>query len=91
MRGEPPGKALEAQFAFLPAAAREVYLTLTLLDDADPALVRRALSLDAKETAEALEVLLAAGLIEPSGKVRVRRVALELLGAHPTRLGSLSL
>ncbi len=93
LRGEPPEKALEAQLAALPATAKEVYLTLALLDDADPdtALVRRALSLNAKAMAEALESLLAAGLVEPSGKVRVRRVALELLEAHPTRLGPLSL
>ena len=93
MRGEPPAKALEAQLSSLSATAGEVYLTLALLDDADPdtALVRRALSLDAKEMAEALEALLAAGLIEPSGKVRVRRVALKFLEAHPTRLGPLSL
>ena len=93
LRGESPEKALEAQLVALPTAAKEVYLTLTLLDAADPdtALVRRALSLNAKEMAQALESLLAAGLVEPSGKVRVRRVALELLEAHPTRLGPLSL
>ena len=93
LRGEPPAKALEAQLSALSATAGEVYLTLALLDDADPdtALVRRALKLDAKEMAQALEALLAAGLVEPSGKVRVRRVALEFLEAHPTRLGPLSL
>ncbi len=93
LRGEAPEKALEAQLAALPTIAEEVYLALALLDDADPdtALVRRALSLNAQEMARALESLLAAGLVEPSGKVRVRRVALELLEAHPTRLGPLSL
>ena len=41
--------------------------------------------------AEATQALLALGLVEPHGQVRVRQAALEFLEAHPTRLGPLAL
>jgi len=93
VRGERLDGAFEARLAALPAAAKEVYLTLALLEapDPDPALVRRALGLDAAAMADALEALLSAALVEPSGKARVRRAALEYLDAHPTLLGPLAL
>ena len=90
-RGEPLEGALEARLDFLSTEARDVYLALALLDAPDPALVRRALRFEAAVTARALEELLAAGFIEPSGQVRVRQAALEYLETRPTKLGPLCL
>ena len=90
-RNEPLEGALEARLDALSPEARDVYLALALLDAPDPALVRRALRLEAAVTARALEDLLAAGFVEPSGQVRVRQAAQEYLDARPTKLGPLCL
>ena len=90
-RGEPLEGALEARLDSLSTEARDVYLALALLDAPDPALVRRALRFEAAVTARALEDLLAAGFVEPSGQVRVRQAAQEYLDARPTKLGPLCL
>ena len=91
LRGEPLEAALEARLSALSDDARDAYLALALLDAPDIALVRRALSFTAAVTAHVLEELLAAGLVEPSGQVRVRQAAQEYLEARPTTLGPLCL
>lgn len=91
VHGEPLHHALETRLTALSPSAREVYLSLALLDKPDLSLARRALDLDAGEMARATEELLAAGLIGPSGQARVRQAAQEYLGGHPTVHGPLSL
>ncbi len=91
LRGEPLEAALEARLSAVSPDARDAYLALALLDAPDIALVRRALSFSAAVTAHVLEELLAAGLVEPSGQVRVRQAAQEYLEARPTTLGPLCL
>lgn len=83
LRGEPLADALEATLTTLPKTAREVYLALALLDDADLSLVRTALALSAAELATALDELLKSGLTEPSGQPRARDLAQEYLKARP--------
>ncbi|MEX2543011.1 MAG: tetratricopeptide repeat protein [Trueperaceae bacterium] len=91
LREEPLDAALERRLARLNDASREVYLALALLEEPDPALVRRALGLSSAAIGGALAELLPAGLIEPSGAVRARQSALTHLESHPTLLGPLSL
>jgi tetratricopeptide (TPR) repeat protein len=73
-RGEPLTAALESKLTALGDQAKRVYLALSELESPDPALVRRALGLSAGDMAAALETLIAAALIEPSGKVRAAAV-----------------
>ena len=91
LRSEPLEAALEARLAAHTPEARDVYLALALLDTPDLALVRRALGFGAAVTARVLAELLAAGLVEPSGQVRVRQAAQAYLETRPTLLGPLSL
>ena len=91
LRGEPLEAALEVRLNALTLEARDTYLALALLDTPDIALVRRALGFTAAVTARALEDLLAAGLAEPSGQVRVRQAAQEVLEGQPTLFGPLCL
>lgn len=83
LRGEPLAEALEATLSSLPKTAREVYLSLALLDVADLSLVRTALELSAADLAAALDELLKSGLSEPSGQPRARDLAQEYLKARP--------
>ncbi|RIH77164.1 type IV pilus biogenesis/stability protein PilW [Calidithermus terrae] len=91
LREEPLETALEARLAILSPVAREVFLTLALLDEPDLVLTRRALSLEAPRMAEALEELATAALIEPSGRLRVRRPVLDYLDGQPSLQAALSL
>jgi tetratricopeptide (TPR) repeat protein len=83
LRGEPLAEALEVTLGTLPETARRVYLSLSLLDNADLSLVRQALGLSASELATALDVLLKSGLTEPSGQVRANDLARDYLKARP--------
>lgn len=91
LREEPLETALEARLAILSPLAREVFLTLALLEEPDLVLLRRALGLGAPRMSEALEELTTAALIEPSGRVRARRTALDYLEGQPSLQATLSL
>jgi tetratricopeptide (TPR) repeat protein len=91
LQGESLAEALEATLSALPEHTRHVYLSLSLLDEPNPSLVRRALGLSAVGMVEAIEGLLSAGLAAPSGRVWPRQVAREYLNDHPTILGQLAL
>jgi tetratricopeptide (TPR) repeat protein len=91
LRQEPLEEALETRLSTLPVAAVEVYLALALLEKPDWALVRRALELDAATMSNVLEVLIAAGLVLPSGQVNARGAALEYLDGHPHKHAPLAL
>ncbi len=91
LRGEALEGALETRLQALPEDAARSYLALALLERPDPALVRRALELDAKRMALALEALLQAGLIDPGGRVRAEQAVRYLLLDHPAQTGELAL
>jgi tetratricopeptide (TPR) repeat protein len=91
LQGESLAEALEATLSALPEHTRNVYLSLALLEEPDPSLVRKALGLSAGEMAVALKSLLSAGLAAPSGRVWPRQVAREYLNDHPILLGQLAL
>jgi tetratricopeptide (TPR) repeat protein len=91
LREEPLDVALERRLARLDECSRDVYLALSLLEEPDPALVRRALGLSSSSIGSALSELLAVGLVEPSGAVRARQSALAYLDARPSLLGPLAL
>ncbi len=79
LRGEPLVTAFEARLNNLSTSAREVCFALALLEEPDLVLVRRALELPAANMAQATNELLAVGLIENSGHVRLRQPALDWL------------
>lgn len=91
LRQEPLEEALETRLSTLVPEAVEVYLALALLEEPDLALVRRALDLDATMMSGVLEVLIAAGLVLPSGKVNARGAALEYLDSQPHKHAPLAL
>lgn len=91
LRDEPLEPLLERRLGRLSADSRDVYLSLALLNEAEPAVVRHALELDQTATGNALDELLAAGLIEASGVVRARRSAHHYLERRPKLLGTLAL
>lgn len=82
-RGEPLAAALESKLAALGDSAKRVYLALSQLETPDPALVRRALGLSAGDMARALEALINAAFIEPSGEVRAPAAVREYLQDNP--------
>lgn len=90
-RGEPLAAALERGLSELPEAARRVYLALSLLDHPELPLVRRALKLSATDMAQALELLIRAGLSEPSGAPRATAAARDYLAQQPLLEGELAL
>ncbi len=79
LRGEPLVTAFEARLNNMSATAREVCFALALLEEPDLVLVRRALELPAASMAQATNELLAVGLIENSGHIRLRQPALDWL------------
>lgn len=83
LRGEPLEGVLEGRLEAISEEARAVYGALSLLETSNLATVRKALALGAREVAQALEELITAGLVEPSGAVRVRGVARGWLSARP--------
>jgi len=91
LRGEPLAEALASVLQGLTQKARDVYLSLSLLEQPDLGLVRRALELSAAEMTGALETLLAAGLAAPSGRVWPRQLARDYLAARPGLLGNMAL
>ena len=91
LRKQPLFRVLEDRLEALSEPVRRVYLALGLLEHADLVLVRQALGLSASEMAAGVDDLLAMGLIEPSGQVRLRQATLTYLEAHPTILGPLAL
>lgn len=91
LRQEPLEEALETRLSTLTTEAVEVYLALALLEQPDLALVRRALELDAATMSNVLEVLIAAGLVLPSGTVNARGAVLEYLDGYPHKHAPLSL
>ncbi len=91
VRGESLQDILKERLVALSAEARNVFLSLALLDKPGLALVRRALGLTATGMATALEQLLNLRLIEPSGQLRVRQAALAYLETQPKLRASLCL
>ncbi len=68
LRNEALEDALETRVEILDETAKKIYLALAL-SDTNPSLVRRALSLQAADTALAFENLIQAGLVRASGKI----------------------
>jgi tetratricopeptide (TPR) repeat protein len=91
LRGEPLEEALETRLKALPKHCEEVYLALSLLENPDPALVRRALGLKANAMAHAFEALLQAGLVAASGKAHAPQAAKELLESHSLSTSQLAI
>ncbi|GIW26564.1 tetratricopeptide repeat protein [Meiothermus sp.] len=91
LRGEPIQTALEARLLGLPEPVRQVYMGLALLETPDLLLVRQALGLNATEMAQAVDLLLSAGLIDLNGVVFGREAALRFLAERPTLEARLSL
>jgi tetratricopeptide (TPR) repeat protein len=91
LRHEPLETALEARLTGLEDETREVHGALALLETPNLSLVRQALKLNAGSFARALEQLVGAGLIEPSGLVRGRETALRALEARPALESRLAL
>lgn len=91
LREEPIDQALERRLDRLGEASRRTYLGLALLEESDPALVRRALDMSSSEMGGALAELLALGLVESSGTVRARQSVLDYLEARPAVLGPMAL
>lgn len=91
MNAEPLEAALDKRLRVLDEETASVYYALVLLDEPDPALVRRALELPAATTATALEQLVSSGLIEPSGVPRARATALHALERQPAVRAGLAL
>ncbi len=91
LRGESLERALEACLASLTKVSQEVYCSLALLDEPDPAFVRQALKIEAKDMAIALEELASAGLMTPASQVRARRIVRDYLNARPSLLSKLAL
>lgn len=83
LREEPLEGALETRLDSLSEAAREIYGALSLLETPNLAVARRSVGLGAAETAQALEELVSAGLVEPSGAVRAKGVAVRWLASRP--------
>lgn len=83
LREEPLEEALDTRLDALSEAAREIYAALTLLETPNLAVARKSVGLGPAETAQALEELLSAGLVEPSGAVRAKGVALRWLMGRP--------
>jgi tetratricopeptide (TPR) repeat protein/DNA-binding SARP family transcriptional activator len=91
LREESLDEALERRLARLDERSRDVYLALSLLEEPDPALVRRALGLSSSAIGGALGELLSVGLAESSGAVRARQSARAYLEARPALFGPMAL
>lgn len=91
LRGEPIQTALEARLLGLSEPARQVYMGLALLEIPDLLLVRQAVGLNATEMAQAVDLLLSAGLIDLNGAVFGREAALSYIAERPTLEARLSL
>lgn len=91
LRGEPVEQALETRLHTLPDEVERVYLGLALLEQPDPALVRRALGLKAADMADAFERLIRSGLTDVSGRVRAQQAAQDYLDSRPLQVGKLAL
>jgi tetratricopeptide (TPR) repeat protein len=83
MRNESLDAALESQLTALPPEARRTYAALTLLEPPDLGIIRRAVNVDGATFARALQNLIDAGLIEPSGAIRTASTAQTHLSARP--------
>lgn len=81
LRSEPLEGALETRLRLLSPPTLEVYCALTLLDEPDFGLLRRALG--SVPLGQALDDLLSRGLIEPTGRVRARQAASSFLLQQP--------
>lgn len=84
MRQETLEQALANRLNALPETPRGVFAALALLENPDFSLARRALGKTSVEVAQAVEELIQGGLIEPSGKLIARPLALKWLGAYPS-------
>lgn len=91
LRGEPIQTALEARLLGLSEPARQVYMGLALLETPDLLLVRQAVGLSAAEMAQAVDLLLSAGLIDLNGVVLGREAAWRYITERPSVEARLSL
>jgi tetratricopeptide (TPR) repeat protein len=91
LRGEPLVTAFEARLNNLSATARDICFALALLEEPDLVLVRRALELPAASMAQATNELLAVGLIENAGHIRLRQPALDWLESQQNFAAKLAL
>jgi tetratricopeptide (TPR) repeat protein len=91
LRGEPLEEALEARLDALPKGYDQIYLAMALLENPDPALVRRALGLKASVMSKAYETLMATGLIASNGKAFAYQAAVDYLETHRVLASELAL
>jgi tetratricopeptide (TPR) repeat protein len=84
MRQETLESALANRLNSLPETPRGVFAALALLENPDFSLARRALGKTSVEVAQAVEELIQGGLIEPSGKLIARPLALKWLETYPS-------
>lgn len=89
--GEPIRVALEARLRDLSELARQVYMSLALLETPDLLLVRPSLGLRASEMAQAVEALFSAGLIDLNGVVFGREATQRYLAERKAQEAQLSL
>ncbi len=83
--------ALESLVSGLTDDARRFMYGISLLDQPDPVIVRRALALPATVTAAALESLRNGGLLDAAGHVRARASLHELMKRDPAASASVAL
>jgi len=81
LRHEDLEDALETRIEALDETAKKLYLALALTET-NPSLVRRALNLQAAETALAFENLIRAGLLHASGKIRAPQASKKFLDSQ---------
>jgi tetratricopeptide (TPR) repeat protein len=91
LREEPLEEALEARLDALPKGYDRIYLAMALLENPDPALVRRALGLKASVMSKAYETLMATGLIASNGKAFAYQAAVDYLEARHVLASELAL
>ncbi len=91
LTGDAPERVLGAKLEGLGQEVQNVYLCFSLLENANPSLIRKALKLEAQMMAQVFEVLISEGLLTTSGQIRARDTARQYLEAHPARLGELTL
>jgi tetratricopeptide (TPR) repeat protein len=91
LKGESLEQALETTLTALSKESRSIYFALTLLDNPDLSLVRRALELKAGVMAAGLDELVSAGLLEISGRGNLKQLARTYLNTKPNLLAALAL
>lgn len=84
LRGEPLEAAFETRLTGLDTHARDVVLSLGLLEQPDLTLVRKALGLGAAQMAQALDSLEQSGLVDATGKLQAQQRVRDWLEGRQT-------